>query len=192
MWVTGDPTKESELGKVRIAHAAGVIIVGHRHVSPQLADAATILTTFTIRSFQKRSPSDSNRLKPLHIVVEILDTENVEHAHTAGADEVIETTRMGFALLAHAMTDPGTGTIMSTVAAARAHSVYCDEIPTSLSTPIPFGELARQVKAASGALVIGLREPETRRDHINPSDDTSVDRNVQIVYLAESPVLRPQ
>ncbi|MCP4896325.1 MAG: hypothetical protein GY906_05065 [bacterium] len=191
-WVSGDPTKESELDKVRISHAAGVIVVGQRHVSPQQADAATILTTFTIRSFQKRNPAISNRLKPLHVVAEILDTENVAHALTSGADEVIETTRMGFSLLAHAMTDPGTATIMSTVAAARAHSVYCDAIPDSIDTPLSFGEVARLVKSATGALVIGLRDPQTRLDRINPANEITVDGGVQLVYLAEAPVLRPK
>lgn len=47
---------------------------------------------------------------PLYVVAEILDTENVAHAISAGADEVIETTRLGFSLLAHAVAEPGTAT----------------------------------------------------------------------------------
>ena len=51
LWVQGDPTKESELDKVRLTHAAAVIVSGARDMSPQNADARTILTAFTIRSF---------------------------------------------------------------------------------------------------------------------------------------------
>ena len=42
-WISGDPTKESELGKVRVRYAAAVVIVGSRQVPPSLADANTIL-----------------------------------------------------------------------------------------------------------------------------------------------------
>ena len=48
------------------------------------------------------------------IVAEILDSENVVHGKSSGADEVIETTRMGFAVLAHALSEPGTATCTST------------------------------------------------------------------------------
>jgi hypothetical protein len=54
LWVEGDPTKESELDKVRLTHAAAVIVSGARDISPQAADAATILTVFTIRAYMNR------------------------------------------------------------------------------------------------------------------------------------------
>ena len=91
MWVQGDPTKESELDKARIAHASTVIVTGSRRVVPQQADATTILTVFTIRSALKKSSVATKRKKPVRVIAEVLDSENVQHARTAGSDEVIET-----------------------------------------------------------------------------------------------------
>ena len=85
-WIRGDPTKESELDKVRLTHAAAVIVSGSRIMSPQAADARTILTTFTIRSYmEKQVAGVKGRRFPLYLVAEILDSENVDHAETAGA-----------------------------------------------------------------------------------------------------------
>ena len=106
-WVSGDPTKESELDKVRLDHASAAIIVGSRDMIPQQADAITILTAFTIRRYLRQKDSHGHRVRPLYIVAEVLDAENVDHARTAGADEVIETNRLGFSLLAHAIVMPG-------------------------------------------------------------------------------------
>ncbi len=107
MWVQGDPTKESELDKARITHASTVIVTGSRRVKPQQADAATILTVFTIRSALSKDPATKNRKKPLRIIAEILDSENVQHARAAGSDEVVETRRVGYSLLAHTVVYPG-------------------------------------------------------------------------------------
>ena len=185
-WVDGDPTKESELGKARVAYASAVMIVGKRDVLPQTADAQTILTAFTIRRWLKRQEAAGRRAKPLYIVAEILDAENVEHARTAGADEVIETTLMGFSLLAHAVEMPGTASIMGRVAATGHHSLYVGKSPGGDTT---FGELSRRIKSTMDALVIGVRDPRTHEDVLNPPDSLKVASNMLIVYLAERPVL---
>ncbi|MEM9195764.1 MAG: ion transporter, partial [Myxococcota bacterium] len=46
-WVEGDPTKESELEKANMSQASAVVIAGSRSVTPQVADAVTLLTLFT-------------------------------------------------------------------------------------------------------------------------------------------------
>lgn len=75
LWVQGDGTKESELDKVRLTHALAVIVAGARDMTPQAADARTILTTFTIRSFLKQKRSHMRqRHRPLYVVAEILDS----------------------------------------------------------------------------------------------------------------------
>jgi len=188
-WVNGDPTKESELEKVRLSHAASVVVVGSRAVEPQQADARTILTLFTLRSFLERTGASERRKTPLHVVAEILDAENVAHAHTAGADEVIETTRLGFSMLAHSLIAPGSATIMSRMADAPAHSLFVDPIPESIGLPAPFEEVRRRVKAEKGAMVIGFRLPGVREDQINPADDVLVPPGSLLVYIADDHAL---
>lgn len=186
-WVSGDPTKESELGKVRPTHAAAAVLVGSRQAPPQQADARTVLTAFTLRSFLSRQPAAEQRRRPLYVVAEILDSENVEHARTAGADEVIETTRLGFSLVAHAIAIPGSGALVSRVATAGAHSIWVGVLPDG-EWPASFGDLSRELKGRFGVLLLGLRGPGGE-DRVNPPEDTPVDGETALIYLAERPVL---
>ena len=158
VWIPGDPTKESELDKVRLTHASAVVIVAQRSLPPQQADALTLMTTFTVRSYMAGRAGGSPRTEPLRVITEILEHENVAHAHTAGSSEVVETTTLGFSLLAHALPMPGTGAILNRVATAGALSLYVGRIPEEIETPQTFGSLAAELKRKHDALVIGLRD----------------------------------
>jgi len=187
IWVPGDPLRESELEKVRIAYARAAIVVGSRRETPSRADSDTIMIAFTLRSYLAGHPDAGRRQHPLYIVAEILDPENVAHARTAGADEVIETTRLGFSLLAHAALVPGSGTIMSSVASAGAHSLYLGSVPAD--EPITYERLTETLHDRFGAILIGVRNPTTGRVSLDPDDATLVPLDWQVVYLARGPVL---
>jgi voltage-gated potassium channel len=191
-WVQGDPTKESELDKVRLTHAAAVIVSGARDVSPQSADAATILTVFTIRSYLKRQGKRAaKRLRPLYLVAEILDTENVNHAKKAGADEVIETRRIGFSMIAHAVAHHGTASTMSRVLLSGAHNVYIGRVPGDPESKVALGDLLTEMQLSKrGGLVIGVRSPDGE-DVINPPKSLVLEPRSLLIYLAESPLLEP-
>ncbi|MEC8424433.1 MAG: ion transporter [Myxococcota bacterium] len=189
-WVSGDPTKESELPKARPGQAHTVLVVGNRDKSPQDADARTLLTLFTIRRHMQQAARSTERRRPLYLIAEVLDAENVEHARAAGADEVIETTRLGFSMLAHAIVQRGTGDVLSRITAAGAHSLYVGRVPDAVALPATFSQVARAVKVSTGALVIGLVDHEGA-DHVNPPDDAKVHPGMAVVYLAESPVMPP-
>lgn len=189
IWIEGDPTKESELDKARVVCANAVIIVGLRALAPQQADATTILTAFTVRRYLKSKPETQRRRQPLYIVAEVLDAENVDHAYAAGVNEVIETTKLGFSLLAHAVTMPGASAVMAQVAAHGAHSVYVGRVPEDLALPASFGALSQQIKQQLDALVIGLRDTDSGEELLNPPDREPVERKHALIYLARSPVL---
>ena len=165
-----------------------MIVVGSRTETPQNADARTLLTLFTIRRFMKGHERTEHRKEPLYIAAEILDDENVEHARTAGADEVIETRRLGFSLLAHAVTQPGTATIMGAVASAGANSLYVGAVPPAIPLPSTFGAVAGAVRISHGVLVLGLRGADGS-NIINPPDPAVVAPGELLLYLAESAVL---
>ncbi len=189
MWVQGDPTKESELPKARIAEAANVIITGSRRVKPQQADATTILTAFTIRAYLSKSPLAARRKKPVHIVAEVLDSENVQHARAAGADEVVETRRVGYSLLAHAVSYPGIADATSRVVFAGHQNLYVGGVPKDVKTPIGFDELSQMMRTRHDCLVIGVRDPKTGRERVNPPKDELVKPELQLLYLATEPLL---
>jgi len=187
-WVSGEPTKESELDKIRLTHARTVVILGSRKVSPQHADATTILTAFTMRAYLRHN-AERVRKELVYIVAEILDEENVEHAMTAGVDEPIESTRVGFSLLAHASMVPGTARIMGQLAVMEDNNLYIGEMPIYVDSPLSFNDLVKSVKGASGALVIGVRDNRTDTDHINPENGMKVTRDYQLIYIATTVVL---
>lgn len=192
LWVQGDPTKQSELDKVRLTHAKAAIVVGLRNISPQAADARAILTTFTIRSYlQKKAEMTSNRLTPLYVVTEILDVENVDHARAAGADEVVETRRLGFSMIAHTARYHHTADSMSRLLLSGSYNPYVGKIPHGIDQATPYAELLAQLQLTSqGALVIGLYPPGEPA-LINPARDYPVTPGTHLIYLAEEPVLEP-
>ncbi len=190
LWVQGDPTKESELDKVRLTHAATVIVSGARDTSPQIADARTILTVFTIRSFLGRQEASMrHRRFPLYVVAEILDSENVDHAKTAGADEVMESRRIGFSMIAHAVGYHGTAATMSRVLVSGFHNIYIGYIPDAPQDPTRFGDLLVRMRLSeSGVLVIGIRTP-AGEEILNPPKGHVVEPGTLLIYLAEEPLL---
>lgn len=186
-WISGDPTKESELAKVRVRYAAAVIIVGSRQEAPSQADANTILTAFTIRRYLRQNPLQTPRGSPLYVVGEVLDAQNVDHAKTAGCDEVIETTRIGFDLLVHAVRIPGSAAILGTLAHNSDQNLYVGVIPDTFECPVAFAKVAQDLKHDLGILVVGVRVGD--EDVLNPSDDYSIDHGAGAIYIATRPVL---
>lgn len=184
-WVEGDPTKESELEKARLAEASAVIVVGERGLLPQAADANTILMVFTIRRYMKKR-SDA-RQQPLYVVSEILDHENVEHAFAAGCNEVIETTRLGFSLISHAISHPGTGALLGLLATSDGQNLYVGAFPDDLDPDATFGDAIRHL-AGSGIVVVGLRDRD-QPDRLNPPPETPLAEADGLIYIADSPSL---
>lgn len=188
-WVRGDPTKESELDKARVAHATAILVAGARHVSPQQADAATLLILFTIRSYLRSRRASAQRHEPVYVVAEILDSENVEHARAAGADEVIETRRLGFSLLAHAIDHHGTADTLSEVVLGGSNTLFADSLPADLAART-FGEMTRALDLSRrGGLIIGVTNSKTGDDYVNPSDDFALDEDMKVLYLARERLL---
>ena len=190
LWVHGDPTKQSELDKVRLTQAAAVIVAGDRTEQPQKADATTILTVFTIRAHLRSQHEEvRHRIAPLYIVAEVLDSENVDHARSAGADEVVETRRLGSAMLAHAIRFHGAADVMSSVLLRGAHNIYMGRIPEEHAGVPTFGQLMATMRLTElGALVIGLRYANGA-EAINPARDATLPPGTQLIYLAEQPII---
>lgn len=186
-WVSADPTRESELDKVRPAFARTAIVIGQRELGPQAADATTLMIVFTIRAYLRKRLEAGQRRAPLYVVAEVLDPENREHAMTAGADEIVETGRLGASLLAHAALVHGSGTIMSSVASAGATSLFIG--PNPAAGDVPWGELVHELRTRFGIVPMGIRHGETGPTELNPEDSMTVPTDCEIVYLAAADVL---
>ena len=192
VWVQGNPTREEELDKTAVHQARAALIVASRDMPPQQADAVTILTAFTLRSYLKKLDQRESRVSPLHVVAEILEPENVQHAHTAGADEVIETYRLGFSLLAHSTAVPGAGPMISQLTSTGGQSLFLGAIPDSWVEPgASFGLVAQRLRKETGAQAIGIRPGGGGSDMVNPPDDRPMARDDGLFYLAPAQHLSP-
>ena len=181
-WINGDPTKESELEKARISYASACIIVGNRNVLPQTSDAQTILTIFTIRSYLKKQVITKSRKNNVYITAEILDSENVIHAKTAGADEVIESTKLGFTLIAHSIKYQGSADVIGQIASATNYNLYIGKLPKSINFPTTYNNVNWEVKNTYGGLLIGI-QIENGQNILNPSDHFIVSEKHKLIYL---------
>ena len=63
-WIVGDPTKEHELDKTRLIYARACLVVADQQMEPQTADARTILTVFTLRSYLAKHKNAELRKVP--------------------------------------------------------------------------------------------------------------------------------
>jgi Trk K+ transport system NAD-binding subunit len=122
-------------------------------------------------------------------VTEILDAENVDHARAAGADEVVETRRLGFSMIAHTARYHHTADSMSRLLLTGSYNPYVGKIPNGIDEVTPYSELLAKLQLTSqGALVIGLYPPGESAV-INPARDYPVTPGTHLIYLAETPVL---
>ncbi|KIG14407.1 Potassium voltage-gated channel subfamily KQT [Enhygromyxa salina] len=179
-WVSGEAARESELAKVRMDKAAIAVIVAEHGVSAQTADATTVLTAFTIRRYVARHCAD--RARPLYLLAEILDSENAGHAQTAGCDEVIETKRVGYALLAHATSMPGTAEVLSRVAERGAQSLYVSR--KGIAEAGTFLQVLEDLKLSHGVLVVGYRDLKTGAHHVNPDATQMIPAGSKVLYFS--------
>lgn len=189
IYVQGDFTREEEYAKVRLEYARTAVIVADESLAggkPGIKDGTTVLAVFTIRSYLKRH--EDKRAKPLHIVAEILDAENYDHAMVAGVDEVIETTRVGSSMLAHTASNPGVGSIISSIVFATRENLYHSHLPGDFITgeSLSFRDVQQRAQEELGVLVIGIEHAGSLR--LNPPPSSSVFIADKIVYLSERPI----
>ena len=189
-WINGDPTKESELEKARLAYADSCLILGEKGIAPQTSDARAILTIFTIRSFLKSATVTAKRKLPLYISVEILDSENASHARTAGADEVIESQRLSYSLLSHSIAEKGTGGVVSSIISAQAHNIYVStpqEIK-ALEFPMSFLEASQIMTVRFDVLTIGVQTKDGLQTKLNPPPHFMVTADHNLIYLSTAAI----
>jgi len=186
-WVPGDPTKESELDKVRLAYARAAVVMGRgRGRNLADADAVTLLTLFTIRSYmEKKDREGLKRRIQLQVVAEVLDPENVQHALVSGADEVVQTARLGLSVLGHTVAMPGTGTALNIVISDPSQKMFVGPLSAILDDiPPAFGELTKLLKEHHDVLVMGVQDPSTDAVTLNADANHRIYRETRVVYLA--------
>ena len=186
-WVPGDPTKESELDKVRLAYARAAVVMGRgRGRDLHDADAVTLLSLFTIRSYMEKKDAEGfKRQIHLQVVAEILDPENVQHARVSGADEVVQTARLGLSVLGHTVAMPGTGTALDIVVSDPGQKMFVGPVADVIDDiPDNYSDLLLLMKARHDVLVMGVQDPSTDDVTLNAASNHRVYRETRMLYLA--------
>ena len=143
-----------------------------------------MLTVFTIRSLERKF--DVERRNPLHVCAEILYPENVQHAVTAGADEVLATALVGNSLMAHTAVNPGVSPVLNVLLLTSTDNIYTSGIPVGLieGKTLAFDTLQAKLRDKHQALLIGIvRSGDVR---LNPDPESPVTLSDQIVYIGDS------
>lgn len=192
-FVHGDFTKESEYEKVRLKFASTILVVADTAggaMRSAARDASTVLTVFTIRRVERLFAQE--RTAPLHICAEILDPENIDHATTAGADEVLATALIGNSIMAHMASNPGVGGVMTNLLLATRNNIYTSPMPIGLmdGQTLPFRELQDKTRAKYGVLVLGLSRHGQL--HLNPDPEFATLLNDDLVYLGDKMIVAPK
>jgi hypothetical protein len=68
-------------------------------------------------------------------------------------------------------------------------NLYVGRLPEGIEAPATFDQLSQQIRVASGCLVIGVRDPRTGEDQVNPARDQLVMPGMELLYLASEPTL---
>lgn len=181
-FVKGDPTKESEYDKVRLGVAKTVLIVADHDDAD--SDARSVLTAFTIRSYEEKLSSRGIvRKSPLHVCAEVLDPENLAFFKTAGVDEIIQSARIGCSLLAHGAGAPDTGQVFYDLLTQPDQQVRRLPVPPGPVEGRRFVDVAQEVKQRQEALTIGLVRDGALL--LNPPADEPVRVTDELLVLSQ-------
>jgi hypothetical protein len=121
------------------------------------ADARTLLTVFTLRSFEaKLATRGTVRTRPLHIAAELLDPDNLPFLKKAGTDEIIQTARFGSTLLAKSAIVPLTGELFGDLVGSEGGRLQEALPPAHFELPATFWVVAERLKREEGDLLVGV------------------------------------
>ena len=104
---------------------------------------------------------------------------------SAGANEVIESTRLSYSMLSHSIAQKGTGGVVSSIISAREQNIYVIEEVKGLSLPMNFDDVCQRMRHEYGVLVIGVRDKYMQEEMVNPPIEFMVKKNHAIIYLAD-------
>ena len=92
-------------------------------------------------------------------------------------------------MLSHSITQRGSAKILNSILSAKSQNLYVADSIEGYALPKPFLLVQQELKQQFGILVIGIHNDE--QDHINPSNDTIVQPDDGIVYLAADRINGP-
>jgi len=172
-FIKGDPTDISKL-EMACFRSASVAIVLHDESAPKNSgDGQSILTVLALKHEQ---PS-------IYVCIQIMNENNLEHCHRAGADEVIITGGLNAKLLVQAALDHGvTRVILELMSKKYGNEIYKIKCPKEYIGQ-NFKSVLVAFKDKHDSIVIGIEK--TDQFITNPRVDVVLDKNDYLIVIAE-------
>lgn len=150
-FVFGDPTRSTTLNNAGIEKLETLVITADRSNS-ETACASDHRSLVTCLAAREINPD-------LHLVVEVLQSENQEHFHRMKGVEIVSVNDLAEKLLAQSVISPGITRVFMELLTATADSneVYIVPVPSSW-VGLPFAEIADRIRAADRpTIALGYR-----------------------------------
>ncbi len=160
-----------------------IVLLGYRAgLSPDDADSRTLLTLMLLR----RELDELDGIAP-QVVVELLDADNVDLAHTSGADDYVVSDAIASRLMTQLADQPARRAVLDSLYAVKGSSLdLIDASRLGLHSEVTFGEII-EVAYSFGLLAIGWRRADGRDGELtlNPSVSERVELGdgAQIVVI---------
>ncbi len=171
-FVRGDCTKEADLKRAGIEHAASAIICPAD--TSNEADMSSILTVLAVEAL---APS-------VRTVVEVNNPDHVPHFRRASVDEVMVTSSLAAHLLARTAMYPGlSGLVVDIVSGGEGSELYGVELPDEL-VGLSVDQVAAKLRRDHRATLLAVtRDGAT---HPNPGEDFRMQTGDGLIVVAES------
>ena len=154
-----------------------IIILSQGGIPPDDADSRTVRQILSLQQIRASSPQLGG-----HIVVELLDIDNLAMTKMVGKDdiEVIVSHELIGRLMLLAARSPWIAPVLSALMGFEGSEFYFKEWPALAGAT--FGSVAYRF---DDAIVVGVKVAKTRQIIINPPDDLTLSPDDQLLVLAE-------
>ena len=157
--VTAHRSRTPPLGdEARRRQLTSIVLLGYRAgVSTQDADGRTLLTLMLLRGELDALDGVAPR-----VIVELLDADNVDLAHTSGADDFVVSDRIASRLMTQLAEQPARRAVLQSLYAVEGPSFELVEASTlGVDSDVEFGEII-ETAYSFGLLAIGWRRARER------------------------------
>jgi voltage-gated potassium channel len=181
--VKGDPTREAVLRRARVNTAHSVVLLADPEEG-HLADAKSILIVMAIRNLCKEQQSPQ-----VHICVEGISSENVDHLRRAGADEIISADDFAMMLLSQTARFPNLGRVYRDLLtnSEETNEIYFVPIPPEFVGK-SFDDLgdavAKHRDSTNPSILIGIKGSSGVRVNPKPSEAEAIAAGDEAIVLA--------
>ncbi|MEL6347033.1 MAG: ion transporter, partial [Myxococcota bacterium] len=178
-YILQDPSTARGLAAARVKHADVVVVLADPTwgTTQQDVDARTILTVLAVEQMRPA----------VHTIAELLNTDNIFHAHNAGVDEVMISGQFTGAMLSQAVQSPGMTDVVDALFQAGGETAFREgRLPAHL-TGQRFQTAATRLLTDEHIIILGVRRGTQL--HVAPREDIVLEADDQLIYLQRDPTL---